>query len=255
MKCVILAGGFGTRLAEETSTIPKPMVEIGGFPILWHILKIYSQHGITDFVICLGYKGQVIKNFFSNYALYTSDVTLDMEKGEIQVARRQTEPWRITLIDTGAESMTGGRLKRVAHLLDDTFCMTYGDGVGNVDISKAVEFHKSHGLKSTVTAVAPPGRFGLLDLHEDKVTGFVEKPKGEMGRINAGYFVLEPSVIDLIDGDQTTWEQEPMRELANSGQMAAFLHDGFWQPMDTLRDKNVLEDLWHRPEGAPWKTW
>jgi glucose-1-phosphate cytidylyltransferase len=255
MKCVILAGGFGTRLAEETSTVPKPMVEIGGYPILWHILKIYTHHGITDFVICLGYKGQVIKNFFSNYALYTSDVTFDMSTGEMEVAHRSTEPWRVTLVDTGQNSMTGGRLKRVGHLLDDTFCLTYGDGVGDVDIGASIDFHKRHGLQATVTAVAPPGRFGLLDLEGDKVTGFVEKPQGEMGRINAGFFVLEPSVLDLIEGDHTTWEQEPLRILASTGQMGAYLHDGFWQPMDTLRDKMALEKLWQRPEGAPWKLW
>lgn len=254
MKAVILAGGLGTRLAEETSLKPKPMVEIGGRPILWHIMKMYTAHGITDFVICLGYKGYMIKEFFANYALQMSDVTLDMAKGAVEVHRASAEPWRISLIDTGEETMTGGRLKRVRHMLDDTFCMTYGDGVGDIDISSLVAFHKSHEKKATVTAVAPPGRFGLLELNDQSVTGFVEKPRGEGGRINGGFFVLEPEALDVIDGDSDMWEAAPMRRLVAADELAAYFHDGFWQPMDTLRDKMALETLWK--EGrAPWKLW
>jgi glucose-1-phosphate cytidylyltransferase len=253
MKAVILAGGLGTRLSEETSLKPKPMVEIGGRPILWHIMKIYTTYGITDFVICLGYKGYVIKDFFANYALHMSNVTMDLATGEVEVHQARAEPWRISLIDTGEHTLTGGRLKRVAHLLDDTFCMTYGDGVGDINITKLVEFHKSHGRKATVTAVAPPGRFGLLELENENVTGFVEKPKGEGGRINGGFFVLEPAALEVIDKD-TMWEQEPMHRLVEQGEMAAFQHDGFWQPMDTLRDKNHLEKLWGQNQ-APWKKW
>ncbi|AUQ70799.1 glucose-1-phosphate cytidylyltransferase [Phaeobacter inhibens] len=254
MKAVILAGGLGTRLSEETSLKPKPMVEIGGRPILWHIMKIYTSFGITDFVICLGYKGYVIKEFFANYALQTSDVTIDMSSGSVEVHRAAVEPWRISLIDTGEHTMTGGRLKRISHLIDGTFCMTYGDGVGDINIKELVSFHRSHGLKSTVTAVAPPGRFGLLDLNDTRVAGFVEKPKGEGGRINGGFFVLEPEALDVIDGDADMWEDNPMRRLVSQGQMAAFHHDGFWQPMDTLRDKNNLEQLWNEGRAA-WKTW
>lgn len=254
MKAVILAGGLGTRLAEETSLKPKPMVEIGGRPILWHIMKMYTAHGITDFVICLGYKGYLIKEFFANYALQMSDVTLDMARGSVEVHRASAEPWRISLIDTGEETMTGGRLRRVRHLLDDTFCMTYGDGVGDIDISSLVAFHKSHDKMATVTAVAPPGRFGLLKLSDRSVTGFVEKPRGEGGRINGGFFVLEPEALDTIGGDSDMWEDAPMRRLVSAGEMAAYHHDGFWQPMDTLRDKVALETLWK--EGrAPWKLW
>ncbi|MQQ09599.1 glucose-1-phosphate cytidylyltransferase [Epibacterium sp. SM1979] len=253
MKAVILAGGLGTRLSEETALKPKPMVEIGGRPILWHIMKIYTAYGITDFVICLGYKGYVIKDFFANYALHMSNVTMDLASGEIEVHQARAEPWRISLIDTGEHTLTGGRLKRVAHLLDDTFCMTYGDGVGDINITKLVEFHKSHGKKATVTAVAPPGRFGLLELESHNVTGFVEKPRGEGGRINGGFFVLEPDALEVIDQD-TMWEQEPMHRLVEQGEMAAYLHDGFWQPMDTLRDKNHLENLWSASK-APWKLW
>lgn len=254
MKAVILAGGLGTRLAEETCLKPKPMVEIGGRPILWHIMKMYTAHGITDFVICLGYKGYVIKEFFANYALQMSDVTLDMTNGAVEVHRATAEPWRISLIDTGEQTMTGGRLKRVRHLLNDTFCMTYGDGVGDIDITSLVEFHNSHSKKATVTAVTPPGRFGLLDLDGTSVTGFVEKPQGEGGRINGGFFVLEPEALDAVDGDDDMWEAAPMRRLVAADDMAAYHHDGFWQPMDTLRDKNTLETLWK--EGrAPWKFW
>ncbi|MBY6006604.1 glucose-1-phosphate cytidylyltransferase [Salipiger bermudensis] len=255
MKAVILAGGYGTRLAEETATIPKPMVEVGGRPILWHIMKIYSQHGINDFVICLGYKGTVIKNFFANYAMNMSNVTFDFEAGTTTLENPRAEKWKVTLVDTGEGTLTGGRLKRVGHLLDDTFCLTYGDGVGDIDITALVDFHKSHGRKATVTAVAPPGRFGLLDLDNHKVSGFVEKPVGDGGRINGGYFVLEPSVLDYIEGDQTTWEQEPMRNLVADGEMQAYFHNGFWRPMDTLRDKQNLEALWQSPDGAPWKSW
>ena len=255
MKAVILAGGFGTRLQEETRFIPKPMVEIGGRPILWHILKIYTAHNITDFVICLGYKGNEIKNFFANYALHMSNVTFDMTDGTVQIHHARAEPWKITLVDTGEGTLTGGRIKRVGEYLDGTFCMTYGDGVGDIDITSLVDFHNSHNLKATVTAVSPPGRFGILELSDRQVTGFVEKPKGEGGRINGGFFVLEPSVLDYIDGDLTTWEQEPMRNLVSDNQMAAYLHDGFWQPMDTLRDKNTLQKLWDSPEKAPWKIW
>lgn len=255
MKAVILAGGYGTRLAEETSSIPKPMVEIGGRPILWHIMKIYSHYGINDFVICLGYKGGVIKNFFNNYALNMSNVTFDFNAGTTTMEDMRAEDWRVTLVDTGEGTLTGGRLKRVGHLLDDTFCLTYGDGVGDIDIGKLVEFHKGHGGKATVTAVAPPGRFGLLDIEGHKVSGFVEKPEGDGGRINGGFFVLEPSVLEYIDGDTTTWEQEPMRNLVSEGEMQAYFHDGFWRPMDTLRDKQNLEALWGKPEGAPWKLW
>ena len=255
MKAVILAGGLGTRLSEETTLKPKPMVEIGGHPILWHIMKIYTAHGITDFVICLGYKGYVIKDFFANYSMHMSNMTFDLSTGEVEVHQARAEPWRISLIDTGESTLTGSRLKRVAHLLDDTFCMTYGDGVGDIDISKLVEFHKSHGLKATVTAVTPPGRFGLLEMHHHTVTGFVEKPHGEGGRINGGFFVLEPEALEVIDNDNTMWEQKPMHRLVEQGEMAAYLHDGFWQPMDTLRDKTLLENLWSSPEGAPWKIW
>ena len=254
MKAVILAGGLGTRLSEETALKPKPMIEVGGRPILWHIMKIYTAHGITDFVICLGYKGYVIKDFFANYALHMSNVTMELATGEVEVHAARAEPWRITLVDTGEKTQTGGRLARIRDHLDGTFCMTYGDGVGDVDVRALVAFHKEHGLKSTVTAVAPPGRFGLLDLHDDKVTGFVEKPQGDGGRINGGFFVLEPSALDVIDED-VMWEATPMRRLVEQGQMAAYHHDGFWQPMDTLRDKQRLEDLWQRPEGAPWKLW
>lgn len=253
MKAVILAGGLGTRLSEETSLKPKPMVEIGGRPILWHIMKIYTAHGITDFVICLGYKGYVIKDFFANYALHMSNVTMDLSTGELEVHQARAEPWKITLIDTGEHTLTGGRLQRVAHLLDETFCMTYGDGVGDINIAKLMDFHRSHGRKATVTAVAPPGRFGLLELENHNVTGFVEKPRGEGGRINGGFFVLEPEALEVIDRD-TMWEQEPMHRLVEQGEMAAYFHDGFWQPMDTLRDKNHLEKLWTDGK-APWKFW
>ncbi len=256
MKAVILAGGLGTRISEETHLKPKPMIEIGGKPILWHILKMYSTHGVNEFIICCGYKGYVIKEYFQNYFLHMSDVTFDILKNRMEVHSEKAEPWRITLIDTGEETMTGGRLKRVAKYLRDeeAFCLTYGDGVSDVDIAAGIAFHKAHGRKATVTAVQPPGRFGSLALEGASVTGFIEKPHGDGGWINGGFFVLDPSVCDLIADDATSWEQEPLRALAQAGELHAFLHDGFWQPMDTLREKNLLEDLWASGK-APWKKW
>jgi glucose-1-phosphate cytidylyltransferase len=255
MKCVILAGGLGTRISEETSTRPKPMVEIGGNPILWHVMKIYSAHGIRDFIICTGYKGYVIKEYFANYFLHMSDVTFDMEKNSMEVHEKHAEPWRVTIVDTGDNTMTGGRLKRVANYVgNETFCMTYGDGVGNVDVAASILAHKTSGKRATVTAVKPPGRFGALHLERDSVRGFIEKPEGDGGWINGGFFVLEPSVLDLIEGDATTWEQEPLMGLAAEGQLHAHQHRSFWQPMDTLRDKQLLEELWQSGK-APWKSW
>ncbi len=256
MKAVILAGGLGTRISEETNLKPKPMIEIGGRPILWHILKIYSAHGINDFVICCGYKGYVIKEYFANYFLHMSDVTFDIANNRMEVHERKSEPWRVTLVDTGEETMTGGRLKRVgAYLRDEeAFCFTYGDGVADVDISAGVAFHRAHGKLATVTAVQPPGRYGALALSAANVTGFAEKPKGDGGRINGGFFVLSPGVLELIDGDATSWEVEPTQRLASAGQLMAFEHNGFWQPMDTLREKNQLEALWQSRQ-APWKVW
>lgn len=257
MKAVILAGGLGTRISEETFLKPKPMIEIGGKPILWHIMKIYSHYGINDFVICCGYKGYVIKEYFSNYFLHMSDVTFDMQRNKMEVHQRYAEPWRVTLVDTGENTMTGGRLKRVAPYVQDeeSFCFTYGDGISDVNITKLIEFHRAHGLQATLTATYLPGRFGALDIHPDqRVTSFKEKPKGDGGRINGGFFVLSPKVIDLIAGDQIVWEREPLEILAESSQLKAFPHEGFWQPMDTLRDKNVLEELW-ASDKAPWKIW
>ncbi len=255
MKAVILAGGLGSRISEETSVRPKPMVEIGGRPILWHILKIYSTHGINDFVICCGFKGYVIKEYFANYFLHTSDVTFDLSDNSMQVHRRHAEPWKVTLVDTGETTQTGGRLKRVAPFLgQDDFCMTYGDGLSNIDITSLIAFHREHGLQATLTAAQPPGRFGALDLEGNQVRKFLEKPVGDGGWINGGFFVLSPSVIDYIKGDETIWEHEPLEKLSSQNQLRAFKHDGFWHPMDTLRDKNHLEDLW-RIERAPWKTW
>ena len=255
MKAVILAGGQGTRIAEETSARPKPMIEIGGKPILWHIMKIYSAHGINDFVICLGYKGSMIKEYFANYFLHTSDVTFDMQHNKMEVHQNSAEPWRVTLVDTGESTMTGGRLRRVRdYLVGEDFCFTYGDGVANVDIGKLIEFHRSEKTLATVTAAQMPGRFGALNLEHNKILGFQEKPQGDGGWINGGFFVLSPKVIDLIDSDAATWEREPMEKLASSGQLSAFLHHDFWHPMDTLRDKNHLEDLWSTG-NAPWKTW
>ncbi len=255
MKAVILAGGLGTRFSEETERKPKPMVEIGGKPILWHIMKIYSTHGINDFIICLGYKGYVIKEYFANYFLHTSDVTFDMGNNKMDLHNNKSEPWKVTLIDTGANTMTGGRLKRIAPFLDNNnFCMTYGDGVGDINISKAVSFHNNNALLATVTATKPPGRFGALDLENEYVKSFIEKPDGDDGWINGGFFVLSPKVIDYIEGDDTVWENKPMELLVKEKQMKAFFHSGFWHPMDTLRDKNYLEDLWLKKQ-APWKVW
>ena len=257
MKVVILAGGFGTRLAEETGVKPKPMVEIGGKPILWHIMKIYSAHGLDEFVICLGYKGHYIKEYFSKYWLHHSDVTFDLRKNNMQVHQNGTEPWKVTLIDTGEKTMTGGRIKRVKEYIgDETFCLTYGDGVTDVDISALIEFHRRENVMATLTAVQPPGRFGAFNLErqEAKISTFKEKPQGDGAWINGGFFVLEPGVMDYIEGDATVWEREPMERLAQEGQLGAFRHKGFWQPMDTLRDKMLLEELW-RQGNAPWKVW
>ncbi|WP_394560352.1 glucose-1-phosphate cytidylyltransferase [Aquipseudomonas alcaligenes] len=256
MKAVILAGGLGTRISEETHLKPKPMIEIGGKPILWHIMKMYSANGVNEFVICCGYKGYVIKEYFANYFLHMSDVTFDMADNQMIVHQRKAEPWRVTLVDTGEETLTGGRLKRVAEYVKDeeAFCFTYGDGVSDVDIAQSIAFHKQHGKLATVTAVAPPGRYGALQLHGEQVTGFSEKPRGDGGLINGGFFVLSPKCIDFIDGDQSSWEGEPLASLASSQQLMAFEHDGFWQPMDTLRERNMLEDLWASGK-APWKVW
>lgn len=257
MKAVILAGGFGTRISEESTIKPKPMVEIGGMPILWHIMKIYSAYGIDDFIICCGYKSYVVKEFFSNYYLHRSDVTFDLTNNEMEVHSSAVEPWRVTLVETGDGTLTGGRLKRVReHIGSETFCFTYGDGVSNVNIGQLVDFHKSQGGLATLTAVQPPGRFGAFKLAhgENKVASFKEKPDGDGAWVNSGFFVLEPAVLDYIDGDATSWEKAPMETLAAEGQLTAYRHNGFWQPMDTLRDKHVLEDLWQSGQ-APWKVW
>ena len=256
MKAVILAGGLGTRLSEETQLKPKPMVEIGGKPILWHIMKMYSMHGINDFIICCGYKGYVIKEYFANYCFHQSDITFCMKKNSMEIHEKRTEPWVITLIDTGDNSMTGGRLGRVAKYIknEEAFCFTYGDGVSNVNISKLVAFHKKHGKDATLTATYPPGRFGALDIKDDRIMQFTEKPKGDGALINGGFFVLSPKVLERISGDNCTWEQEPLKGLAADGNLMAFKHDGFWQPMDTLRDLVYLKELWDEGK-APWKTW
>lgn len=256
MKAVILAGGLGTRISEETHLKPKPMIEIGGKPILWHIMKSYSAHGVNDFVICCGYKGFVIKEYFANYFLHTSDVTFDMQENSMEVHQRYAEPWRVTLIDTGESTMTGGRLKRVAAYVKDekAFCFTYGDGVSDVNISKLIAFHREQGTRATLTATRPPGRFGALELDGQKIRNFEEKPDNESGLVNGGFFVLSPSVIDYIDDDTTIWERGPLERLARDGELTAFPHTGFWQPMDTLRDKVLLEDLWASGK-APWKAW
>ena len=256
MKAVILAGGLGTRLSEETSTRPKPMVEIGGKPILWHIMKMYSSHGINDFVICCGYKGYVIKEYFANYFLHMSDVTFNMHDNSMQVHNKRAEPWNVTLVDTGENSMTGGRLRRVAEYVKDeeAFCFTYGDGVGDIDIADSIRFHKEHAKAATLTATYPPGRFGALDIQNKQVMNFKEKPKGDGAMINGGFFVLKPKVLDYLNDDSTIWEQEPLMGLAEDGELMAYEHQGFWQPMDTLRDKNLLEELWEAGK-APWKTW
>ena len=256
MKAVILAGGLGTRISEETHLKPKPMIEIGGKPILWHIMKLYSAHGVNEFVICCGYKGYVIKEYFANYFLHMSDVTFDMANNHMEVHQRHAEPWRVTLVDTGEETMTGGRLRRVAEYIlhEEAFCFTYGDGVADVDISAVIAFHRSHKKLATVTAVQPPGRYGALAINGVRVQGFTEKPRGDGGLINGGYFVLSPGCLDRITDDTTSWELEPLTGLAADGELMAFEHDGFWQPMDTLREKNLLEDLWQCGK-APWKVW
>jgi glucose-1-phosphate cytidylyltransferase len=256
MKAVILAGGLGTRISEETHLKPKPMIEVGGKPMLWHIMKMYSSHGVNDFVVCCGYKGYVIKEYFANYFLHMSDVSLDMKSNKMEVHQQNAEPWRVTLIDTGEETLTGGRLKRVGNYLQDekSFCFTYGDGVSDVNISKLIDFHEQHGKLATITSVQPPGRYGALNMENDVVSGFIEKPKGEGGWINGGFFVLSSKCLNYIDNDRTSWEVEPLAKLAQEGQLMAYQHDGFWQPMDTLREKNLLEDLWVSGE-APWKTW
>lgn len=256
VKAVILAGGLGTRISEETHLKPKPMIEIGGRPILWHIMKLYSAHGVNEFVICCGYKGYVIKEYFANYFLHMSDVTFDMKDNHMEVHHRKAEPWRVTLVDTGEDTLTGGRLKRVAEHLEheEPFCFTYGDGLSDVDIRSSIAFHRSHGKLATVTAVLPPGRYGALERSGSRVTQFVEKPRGDGGLINGGFFVLSPRCIELIEGDNTSWEGKPLSQLAEMGEMMAFEHHGFWQPMDTLRDKNLLEDLW-ASGNAPWRIW
>lgn len=255
MQAVILAGGLGTRLGEETSVRPKPMIEIGGMPIIWHIMKLYSAHGVNDFIVCLGYKGYMIKEYFANYFLHTADVTIDLKNNAIEVHQNWSEPWRITLVETGSDTMTGGRLKAIRHYLhdDEPFCFTYGDGLASIDISDLVAFHRSHGKKSTISAVAPPGRFGALEFEGDMVRSFREKPDGDGGLINGGFFVADPCVLDLIEGPETAWEKEPLEQLAAAGELVAYRHSGFWQPMDTLRDKVHLEELWRT--GAPWKCW
>ncbi len=254
MKVVVLAGGLGTRLAEETTIRPKPMVEIGGRPLLWHIMKIYAHHGFTDFVVCLGYKGYVIKEYFANYFLHMCDVTFDLAHNQMTVHHSQAEPWKVTLVDTGDATQTGGRLKRVAHYLDDRFLLTYGDGVADVDIARLVAEHDRRGLLATVTGVQPPGRFGALEIDGDKATGFREKPIGDGGWINGGFFALSRRVLDYIENDRTVWEKEPMERLAREGQLGVYLHTGFWQAMDTLRDRSQLEAMWSAGR-APWKTW
>lgn len=256
MKCILLAGGLGTRLSEETSVRPKPMVEIGGKPILWHIMKIYSHYGVNEFIICLGYKGYIIKEYFANYFLHMSDVTFDMQNNQMTVHNQHAEAWKVTLVDTGDDSMTGGRLARVKEYIKDeeAFCFTYGDGVSDIDIGQLIEFHQKHGKLATLTAVTPPGRFGALDIQNGAIKSFKEKPKGDGALINGGFFVLSPKVMDLIDGDKCVWEQRPLEQLAGEGELMAFNHEGFWQPMDTLRDKHYLEELWQNNQ-APWKSW
>jgi len=254
MKAVILAGGLGTRISEETHLKPKPMIEIGGKPIIWHIMKIYSHYGIKDFVICCGYKGYLIKEYFANYALHLSDITFHLDSDEIEIHKKSMEDWKVTLIDTGEQTSTGGRLKRIKKYINGTFCMTYGDGVGNINISNLIDFHKAHGELATMTAVIPPARWGALKIEGDNITDFQEKPSGDGNWINGGFFVLEPKVFDFIDNDKCTWEEEPLKNLVSKKQLKSFKHNGFWMPMDTLRDKNYLESLWQK-ESAPWKIW
>jgi len=256
MKAIILAGGLGTRISEESSTKPKPMITVGGKPIIWHIMKMYSYHGINDFIICCGYKGYMIKEYFANYFLHMSDVTYDVENNSMRVHEKRAEPWKVTLVDTGENTMTGGRLGRIAEYIKDeeSFCMTYGDGVSDVDISSTINFHKQHGKLATITGVIPSGRFGALDIRNQQVVSFKEKPKGDGAVINGGFFVLSPGVLSLIKDDKTIWEQEPLIQLAQEGQLMAFEHKGFWQPMDTQRDHHFLEELWNSGD-APWKKW
>jgi glucose-1-phosphate cytidylyltransferase len=256
MKAVILAGGLGTRISEETHLKPKPMVEIGGRPILWHIMKIYAAHGVKDFIICCGYKGYLIKEYFANYFLHMSDVTFDMANNRMEVHEKRAEPWRVTVVDTGDETMTGGRLRRVRNYVrdEDAFCFTYGDGVGDIDVTALITFHRRHGKFATITAVQPPGRYGALNIRHKQVAGFTEKPQGQGGLINGGFFILSPAVLNLIEGDEMPWESTPLEKLATDGQLMAFEHHGFWQPMDTLREKNFLEELWQSGK-APWKVW
>lgn len=254
MKAVVLAGGYGTRLSEETQRKPKPMVEVGGRPILWHILKIYSTHGINDFVICAGYLQYAIKEYFANYFLHMSDVTFDMKENRMEVHHRRSEPWRITVVDTGEETMTGGRIKRIASYVEGTFCLTYGDGLSDVNVKESIAYHRSQGVKATVTCVQPSGRFGAVSFKDEKVVSFEEKPRRGGSWISGGFFVLEPSIFDYIESDQTVWERAPMEGLAAEGELAAYFHRGYWQPMDTLRDKLKLEELWDSGK-APWKTW
>jgi glucose-1-phosphate cytidylyltransferase len=255
VKAVLLAGGLGTRISEESVLKPKPMIEIGGKPILWHIMKMYAAHGVNDFIICCGYKGYVIKEYFANYFIHNSDITFDVKNNKMEIHQNTAEPWKVTVVDTGEETMTGGRLKRVAKYLgDEDFCFTYGDGVSDVNIRESIEFHRKHKKLATITAVQPPGRYGALKMNGDKVESFMEKPKGDGGVINGGFFILNPKVIEYIAKDETIWEKEPMEQLAEQGQMHAYVHNGFWQPMDTLRDKKHLEELWANGK-APWKTW
>lgn len=256
MKAIILAGGLGTRLSEETVNKPKPMVEIGGKPMLWHIMKIYSAYGINEFIICCGYKGYIIKEYFANYFLHQSDVTIDLGSNSIEVHHKRVEPWKITLVDTGENTMTGGRLKRISDYIknEDLFCFTYGDGVSDVNIKELIAFHKNHGKAATMTATYPPGRFGAIDIQNDMITSFKEKPRGDGALINGGFFVLSPKVLHEISDDSSIWEQEPLMNLAKQEELMAFKHEGFWQPMDTLRDKNYLEELW-KSKNAPWKVW
>ena len=255
MKAVILAGGLGTRISEETTVRPKPMIDIGGKPVLWHILKIYSQHGINDFVVCLGYKGYMVKEYFANYFLHTSDVTFDLANNRMDVHQQHAEPWRVTLVDTGDQTQTGGRLKRVENYLDgETFCFTYGDGLADIDITAQLAFHKTRASLATMCAVQPPGRFGAIDIQDNRITRFEEKPSGDGSWINGGFFILEPGVFDYIESDATVWERDPLEALARDGELSAYMHAGFWQPMDTLRDKLKLEELWQNGH-APWKVW
>jgi glucose-1-phosphate cytidylyltransferase len=255
MKAIILAGGLGTRISEETTVRPKPMIDIGGKPVLWHILKIYSQHGINDFIICLGYKGYMVKEYFANYFLHTSDVTFDLANNRMDVHQQHAEPWRVTLVDTGDQTQTGGRLKRVENYLDgETFCFTYGDGLADIDITAQLTFHKTRAGLATMCAVQPPGRFGAIDIQDNRITRFEEKPSGDGSWINGGFFILEPGVLDYIKNDATIWERDPLEALARDGQLSAYMHSGFWQPMDTLRDKLKLEELWQNGH-APWKVW